>query len=372
MKKVLVILGTRPEAIKFAPLVKELKANPNFHCELCSTGQHREMLEGVFKFFDLKADYDLQLMKANQSLFDISSACLSKLKPVLEESAPDLVFVQGDTSTAFIASLAAFYLKIPVAHLEAGLRSGDLYSPFPEEANRKLISQVAQYHFVPTDSARNNLMAEGFMNGIYNVGNTVIDALFYGLQRLEDLKIDFSDSYKDIDFANQRVVLLTAHRRESFGKPFKEFLETVKELADKNEDVQFIFPVHLNPNVRKHVFEILDGHSQIKLIDPVDYPELIWLMSKSWIIMTDSGGIQEEAPSLGKPILVLREVTERMEGVENGTAQLVGMNPDLIKKAFYSLYDNKDDIYNKMSEAINPYGDGETSKRIASILSEEK
>jgi UDP-N-acetylglucosamine 2-epimerase (non-hydrolysing) len=370
MNKLLFVFGTRPEAIKMAPLVKEFQKKKSiFETKVCVTAQHREMLDQVLEFFEIKPDYDLNLMKPNQTLFDITSIGLKGLEAVLEDSKPDLIFVQGDTTTAFIGSLAGFYKKIDVVHIEAGLRSGDKYSPYPEEINRILTGHIAKYHFAPTEKARQNLIAEGITQNINVVGNTVIDALLLGLALIKkNGEKKYFEYFKYLDFS-KRIILVTGHRRESFGKPFENIANSIKEISDKFGDVQVVYPVHLNPNVREPVNRILSNTKNIFLIDPLDYPYLIWLMSKSYIVLTDSGGIQEEAPSLGKPVLVMRDVTERTEGVDAGTAKLVGTDINkIVSGASLLLSDKKE--YEKMSKSVNPYGDGKTSEKIVSILSE--
>jgi len=365
--KILIIMGTRPEAIKFAPLIKLLEKDPAFELRICITGQHREMLQQVMDFFEIKAQYDLNLMKHNQTLFDISAGALTGLKPILEEYKPDLVFVQGDTTTAFIGSLAAFYEKCPIAHLEAGLRSGDKFSPFPEEANRKLTGAIADYHFAPTELAKNALAKENIHHNVWVVGNTVVDALLLGLENLKNKAIDFNSEFEYIDFAKP-VVLITAHRRESFGKPFEDICDAILEIKSMHPNVQFVYPVHFNPNVREVVNRKLAKQPGIFLIEPLDYPRLIWLMEKSTIILTDSGGIQEEAPALGKPVLVMRDVTERIEGIDAGTAKLVGTDKTVIVSNLHALLTNENGIYEQMAKAVNPYGDGTTSRQIITIL----
>ena len=360
-------MGTRPEAIKFAPLIKALGKDPFFDLRICVTGQHKEMLQQVLDFFEIVPQYDLHLMKHNQTLFDVSSAALTGMKPVLDDCKPDLVFVQGDTTTAFIGALAAFYEKIKIAHLEAGLRSGDKYSPFPEEANRKLAGVLADYHFAPTQLSKLALEKENITNNVWVVGNTVVDALLLGLDNLKNRKIDFSDEFDYLDFTKP-VVLITAHRRESFGQPFEDICDAIATLKVNNPNVQFIYPVHFNPNVREVVNRKLADHEGIFLIEPLDYPRLIWLMEKSRVILTDSGGIQEEAPALGKPVLVMRDVTERIEGVQAGTAKLVGTDRKKIVDALQALLDNENGIYDSMAKAANPYGDGTTSRQIIDIL----
>jgi len=367
MFKILFIFGTRPEAIKMAPLIKEFKNNNEFDVKVCVTAQHREMLDQVLNFFKIKPDYDLNLMKPNQSLFDITTNGLKGLEKVLDIEKPNLVFVQGDTTTAFVGALAGFYKKIKVAHIEAGLRSHNKYSPFPEEINRVLVGHIADYHFAPTERAKKNLYNEGIKKNVWVVGNTVIDALFLGLDIIKkEGKDKYYKFFEFVDFS-KKIILVTSHRRESFGEPFRNICYALKELANKYDDVEIVYPVHLNPNVRKPVNQILSGHPRIHLIEPLSYPYLIWLMSKSYLILTDSGGVQEEAPSLGKPVLVMREVTERVEGIEAGTAKLVGSNKDKIIQGVKLLIENEKE-YNKMAKASNPYGDGKASNRILEII----
>ena len=371
-KKFLFVFGTRPEAIKLAPLIKEFKKRKGIEIEVCVTGQHREMLDQVLNFFDLPVDYDLDVMKKNQSLFDITSLLIKDIEKVLNDSLPDLIFVQGDTTTAFVGALAGFYKKIHIAHIEAGLRSFDKFSPFPEEINRVLISHLADFHFAPTERAKSNLLKEGVSEGnIWVVGNTVIDALHLGLDILskkDELRSDIEQFFSEIlNNSSSRVILVTGHRRESFGKPFENMCLALKDIADSCEDVEIVYPVHLNPNVREPVFKILGNHPRIHLIDPLSYPYMIYLLEKSYMILTDSGGIQEEAPSLGKPVLVMREVTERQEGIEAGVAKLVGTDSSKIVKETLRLLDNKNE-YDKMAKAINPYGDGKASERIAKVF----
>ncbi len=366
--KVLFILGTRPEAIKLAPLIREFKNDNTFVTKVCITAQHRQMLDQVLEFFAIEPDFDLDIMKENQTLFDISSHGLKLIEPILENFKADIIFVQGDTTTAFIGALAGFYKKIAIAHVEAGLRSGDLFSPFPEEGNRKLVSQIATYHFAPTEIASNNLAIENIKSGVHVVGNTVIDALFLGLEIIKEKGEDsFRSSFSKIDFS-KKIMLVTGHRRESFGEPFLNICNAIKDIAVKFEDViEIVYPVHFNPNVRKPVNEILKDLGNVHLIEPLSYPYLIWLMNKSHLVLTDSGGIQEEAPSLGKPVLVMRDVTERKEGVDAGTAKLVGSDRKKIVEEVTTLM--KDRIsYDKMAKAVNPYGDGQTSQRILKII----
>lgn len=371
MKKILFIFGTRPEAIKMAPLVRAFEKEKNdFQAMVCVTAQHREMLDQVLDFFGIKPDYDLNLMKPGQSLFDITADSLKGLEKVLDKSKPDLIFVQGDTTTAFVGALAGYYKKVPVAHLEAGLRSGDKFSPFPEEINRILAGHIAALHFAPTEKAKQNLLKENIKENIFIVGNTVIDALLLGLEIIEkqgDKK--YSDRFKFLD-PDKRTILVTGHRRESFGEGIKNICESIKEIASARPDVQIVYPVHLNPNIRGPVHQILRDLKSVHLIEPLDYPHLIWLMKKSYLVLTDSGGIQEEAPTLGKPVLVMRDVTERTEGIDAGTAKLVGTDIQKIVQESLKLLDNAAE-YQKFAKAVNPYGDGHTSGNIVKILKEK-
>ena len=365
--KIIFVFGTRPEAIKMAPLIKTFQADLSFEVIVCATGQHKEMLYQVLDFFEIKPDYDLELMKPNQTIYDITSSALLGLKEILDKEQPNLIFVQGDTTTAFVGALAGYYNQIEVAHLEAGLRSGDKYSPFPEEGNRIMAGHLATYHFAPTKRAIDNLAKEGIGHNVFEVGNTVIDALILGLDLLKkrDNK-EIENLFKEIDLS-KRVILVTGHRRESFGEPFENMVNAIKGIADSYEDIEIIYPVHLNPNVRGIVNKVLGNTKNIHLIEPLDYPSLIWLMSRSFFVLTDSGGIQEEAPTLGKPVLVMRDVTERQEGVEAGTAKLVGTNKSVILQEFRKLLDDKD-IYESMAKAVNPYGAGTTSKQVLEII----
>jgi len=368
MKKILFVYGTRPEAIKMAPLILEFKKCNLFEVEVCLTGQHRQMLDQINEFFGIKGDYDLNLMKPNQTLFDIVSNCLMGLKDVLSKSNPDLIFVQGDTATVLAGAMAAYFYKIPVAHLEAGLRSGDKYAPFPEEMNRVLTGHIADFHFAPTDRAVENLRKESVVSNVFKVGNTVIDALHLGLSIIKNTDEQrYKDLFSYIDFT-KKVILVTGHRRENFGDGFENMCKAIAYIADNN-DVEIVYPMHLNPNVREPVLRHLSDKDNIHLIEPLDYPFLIWLMEKCNFVLTDSGGIQEEAPALGKPVLVMRDVTERQEGVEAGTAKLVGTDFHKIVDSATELLKNVD-AYNKMANAVNPYGDGTTSKQIVAILSE--
>lgn len=365
MKKIMVIFGTRPDAIKMLPLVKELKKYSEFQVKVCVTAQHREMLDQVLEIFDEKPDYDLNIMTPNQTLEDISGKVLVELKKVLENDPQDIVLVHGDTTTGAMSALEAFYRKIPVGHVEAGLRSFDIYSPFPEEMNRKIIGGIAKFHFAPTDSNVNNLLREGISkDGIVKTGNTVIDVFKYTIK--EDYKFK-TDLLNSIDFENNRVILLTAHRRENLGTPLENICDAVSVVTNKYDDVRFVYPVHLNPKVRECVYSKLGNNEKVSLIEPVDVEELHNLMNKCYMVATDSGGIQEEAPALGKPVLVLRTETERPEAVGAGTVKLVGVEKDNIVKELEELLDNNAS-YEKMSKAVNPYGDGNASKYIAEFL----
>lgn len=366
MKKLLFVFGTRPEAIKMAPLITACKKNKSFEVKVCLTGQHKEMLNQVLQFFQIEGDYNLELMQANQTLFDITAKALLSINSVFEDFSPDLVLVQGDTTTAFAGALAAFYKKIKVAHIEAGLRSFNKYSPFPEEVNRKMISSIADIHFTPTQRATKNLNKENIFENVFTVGNTVIDALLSGVEKVRN-NPNYSNDFKFLDLS-KKILLITGHRRESFGIPFENICEAISYLSDKYSDIQFVYPVHLNPNIQKIVRERIGSKENIFLIAPLDYPHLIWLMDKSLFVITDSGGIQEEAPSLGKPVLVIRDVTEREEGIEAGTAILVGTNKDKIIAESTRLFENHTH-YEKMAKAVNPYGDGSSSQQIVSVLS---
>ena len=360
--KFLFILGTRPEAIKLAPLILKLKEVGEIN--VCVTGQHREMLDQVLDFFSIVPDYDLNIMAKDQSLFTITAKSLKLLDSVIAESMPDMIIVQGDTTTAFVGALAGYYRRIKVAHVEAGLRSFNKFSPFPEEINRILAGRIADLHFAPTQKAKENLLRENIPGEtIFVVGNTVIDALFMGLDIVKRDERPFYAYFDFVDFS-KKVILVTGHRRESFGKPFENICNALKVIAE--DDVEIVYPVHLNPAVRKHVYAVLRGIENIHLIEPLSYPYLIWLMRKCYLILTDSGGIQEEAPSLGKPVLVIRDVTERTEGIEEGTAKLVGTDRQESVKSVRALFDKRE--YSKMAKARNPYGDGKASVRIAGIL----
>ena len=372
--KILTIFGTRPEAIKLAPIIKALEDRPDqFNSLVCVTAQHREMLDQVLHVFDIRPDHDLNIMKPRQDLYGITSEILLKLKNLLKEVNPDLILVQGDTTTTFVASLAGFYQKIRIGHIEAGLRTYEKYQPFPEEINRHLTSVVADYHFVPTRKARSNLLKEGILeNCIYVTGNTVIDALLWILKRqsLPESQKRMKDYFVEkfgISMDHQRLILVTAHRRESFGKGFENICQALKEIVLKNTDVKIVYPVHLNPNVQEPVHRMIGEMERVHLIEPLDYEPFVYLMSKAFLILTDSGGIQEEAPSIGKPVLVMREVTERPEAVEVGTAKLVGTQTENIVWETQKLLDHPED-YKRMANSKNPYGDGKACERIINIL----
>ncbi len=363
--KVMCIFGTRPEAIKMAPVIKELKKHEDIETVVCVTGQHRQMLDQVLEVFKIKPDYDLDIFKPGQSLTDITVNSISGIEKILEEERPDILLIQGDTTTVFSGALAAFYQKIKIGHIEAGLRSGNLFSPYPEEANRKLVGVLADYHFCPTDANRQNLLEEGYPDEkIYITGNTVIDALKYTV----DEDFDFQDEVlNNLDYENEKIILLTSHRRENLGEPMRNIFSAVRDELKDRKDIKVVFPIHLNPKVREIAHEILDEMDNIVFVEPLDYLPFTNLMNKSYLIMTDSGGIQEEGPSLGKPILVLRNETERMEGIEANTARLVGTDYDNIRKNLKDLLDNEES-YREMAHANNPYGDGNTSKRIVEII----
>lgn len=369
MKKILFIFGTRPEAIKMAPLIKEFQGRDDkFTVKVCVTGQHKEMLYQVLDFFSIIPDYDLSIMKPNQTLFGVTASIFEKLEPVLDEVQPDVVFVQGDTTSVLVGAIGAFYKKIKIAHLEAGLRSGDMYSPFPEEMNRVLVSRLSDYNFAPTQRSCDTLLAEGVpKDKVFITGNTVIDALLLGVDIIK--KHDQSGYEKVVEGVDlsKRIILVTGHRRESFGDGFERMCGAIRRIAEGNPDTEIIYPVHLNPNVQEPVHRLLSGLKNVHLISPLSYPNLIWLMEKSHIVLTDSGGIQEEAPTLGKPVLVMREVTERQEGVEAGTAKLVGTSEEAIYNETQRLLDDEA-AYREMANAINPYGTGTTSRQIADIL----
>lgn len=371
-KRILTVFGTRPEAIKMAPLVKALAANEMFVSKVCVTAQHREMLDQVLSLFKIIPDYDLNIMSPNQSLSKITSRILEALETVLAEFKPDYILVHGDTATTFAATLAAYYARVPVCHVEAGLRTGDVYSPWPEEGNRKLTGALAKYHFAPTDISKQNLLSENVSaDDILVTGNTVIDALLDVQKTIKTdarLAKELAGKFPFLD-AKKKLILVTGHRRESFGGGFERICEALRKISSKHNDVQIIYPVHLNPNVQEPVGRLLGDMKNIHLIDPLDYLPFVYLMEKSYIILTDSGGIQEEAPSLGKPVLVMRDTTERPEAIAAGTVKLVGSNVDLIVNETNELLTNVD-AYSKMSRAHNPYGDGKSVARIVDFLAQ--
>ncbi|WP_201545915.1 non-hydrolyzing UDP-N-acetylglucosamine 2-epimerase [Psychrobacter sp. H7-1] len=371
MKKVLLVFGTRPEAIKMAPLAIELKAlEKDFETKVCVTGQHREMLDQVLNLFELVPDFDLNLMKKGQTLADITSGVLKGLECVFESWTPDIVLVHGDTATTFAASLAAYYHKIKVGHVEAGLRTGNIYSPWPEEANRKLTGILTTYHFAPTQNSFDNLIKENTNpDSIVITGNTVIDALLTVRDKIlhdNELATSFEHKFQMLD-NTKRMILVTGHRRENFGQGFRDICSALANVARRYPNVEIVYPVHLNPNVQQPVNELLSGIDNIKLIEPQDYLPFVYLMNRSYLILTDSGGIQEEAPSLGKPVLVMRDTTERPEAVEAGTVKLVGTNPQTIEDNIISLIEDTN-IYHKMQRAHNPYGNGTACDQIINFL----
>lgn len=361
MKKIMLVFGTRPEAIKMCPLVNELKKHGCFKVIVCVTGQHRQMLDQVLKAFNVTPDYDLSIMKDKQDLFDVTTGVLTKIKPVLSSEKPDVVLVHGDTSTTFAAALACFYLQIPVGHVEAGLRTYNLYSPYPEEFNRQGVSIISKFNFAPTEQARQNLLNEGKIDSdIYVTGNTAIDAL----------KTTVRNDYNHELFnwiGDSRLILITAHRRENLGEPMHHMFRAIRRVMDIHTDCKAIYPIHMNPTVRAIADEELKGDDRIRIIEPLDVLDFHNFMAKSYLILTDSGGIQEEAPSLGKPVLVMRDTTERPEGIAAGTLKLVGTDENVIFEEFNKLLSDKDE-YNSMAHAANPYGDGHACERIAKIL----
>jgi UDP-N-acetylglucosamine 2-epimerase (non-hydrolysing) len=374
MKKILLVFGTRPEAIKMAPLVKEFqKDTVNFETKVCVTAQHREMLDQVLDLFQITPNYDLDIMKPGQNLYDVTSSILLKIKSIFEEYKPDVVLVHGDTTTTFATSLAAYYQKIKVGHVEAGLRTGNLYSPWPEEGNRRLTSILTDYHFSPTKASKENLLNEGVDESkIIVTGNTVIDALQLIVKKLDAdkglrFKVESSIIQSGFREVDSKFILVTGHRRENFGQGFLNICAALKILAKNNPNVNILYPVHLNPNVKNPVNELLSNIDNIKLVEPFQYEEFVYLMSKSYLILTDSGGIQEEAPSLGKPVLVMRDTTERPEAISSGVVRLVGSDLNNIVKEVQLLLDNLDE-YQKMSRLDNPYGDGRASVNIVKTL----
>ena len=368
-KKALFIFGTRPEAIKMAPVVLYFKNYLNdIETRVCVTAQHREMLDQVLQFFEITPDYDLDLMKKNQDLHHLSARILTSLKPVLDDYKPDYVFVHGDTTTTMMSSIAAFYSGIKIGHVEAGLRTFDKHQPFPEEINRQITGRLTDFHFAPTEQAQENLIAENVdKKNILLTGNTVIDALFQGLEKLKKYKDAEIKNLESLLNFNKKIILVTGHRRENFGEGFIRICKALKTIAVKHPNVQIVYPVHLNPKVQKPVYDLLGDIPNISLIAPLGYPAFLWLMSKSFFIITDSGGVQEEAPSLGKPVLVMRDTTERPEAVKAGTVILVGTNETKIVSQAEKLLTNKEH-YNQMQKSHNPYGDGKASERIFNFI----
>lgn len=364
MKKVMLIFGTRPEAIKMCPLALEMKRHPELETVVCVTGQHRQMLDQILRCFEVEPQYDLRIMREKQTLFDVTVAILDKVKKILEDERPDVVLVHGDTSTAFVTALACFYMRIPIGHVEAGLRTYNLDSPFPEEFNRQAVDLISRFYFAPTEMSRQNLLKEGKPDGhIYVTGNTVIDAL--------DTTVRDDYAHPEIDWAKgSRLILLTAHRRENLGEPMREMFHAIRRIVDETPDVKVIYPVHMNPVVREMARSCFGEQERIHLIEPMDVLDFHNLMARAYLIMTDSGGIQEEAPALGKPVLVMRDTTERPEGVMAGTLRLVGTDETTIYAAVRELLCDKT-AYHEMEHAVNPYGDGKASRYIAEILARE-
>ena len=365
MKKVMLVFGTRPEAIKMCPLVRELKTRPGLTTLVCVTGQHRQMLDQVLQAFGVVPDYDLAIMKDRQTLFDVTAAILERIRPVLEQARPDVVLVHGDTSTTFATALACYYLQIPVGHVEAGLRTYNIYSPYPEEFNRQAVGLVARYHFAPTELSRQNLLKEGKDPAqIYVTGNTAIDAL------KTTVRSDYT--HPELDWAaGSRLILLTAHRRENLGEPMRHMFRAIRRIVDEHSDLKVIYPIHMNPVVRQTAAEIFGGDARFHLIEPLDVLDFHNFLARSYLILTDSGGIQEEAPSLGKPVLVMRDTTERPEGIAAGTLTLVGTQEETIYREFKRLLEDPA-AYEAMAHAANPYGDGRACARIADILCAER
>lgn len=363
MKKVMLVFGTRPEAIKMCPLVNELKKRGTLQTVVCVTGQHRQMLDQVLKAFDVVPDYDLSVMKEKQTLFDITTNILNRIKNVLEEAKPDVVLVHGDTSTTFVTALACFYLQIPVGHVEAGLRTYNIFSPYPEEFNRQAVSIISEYNFAPTELARENLLKEGRdADRIYVTGNTAIDAL------KTTIRVDYT--HPELQWAaDSRLIMITAHRRENLGQPMHNMFRAIRRVMDEHPDIKAIYPIHMNPVVRRAADEELRDCNRIRIIEPLEVLDFHNFLSRSYLILTDSGGIQEEAPSLGKPVLVMRDTTERPEGIKAGTLKLVGTDENVIYENFKLLLEDRN-AYDMMAHAANPYGDGLACKRIADILEE--
>ena len=361
MKKIMLVFGTRPEAIKMCPLINELKTRKNFQITVCVTGQHRQMLDQVLHIFQVKPDYDLSIMKQNQTLFDITTNILTGIKSVLEEVRPDVVLVHGDTSTTFVTALACFYLQIPVGHVEAGLRTYNIHAPYPEEFNRQAVGIISKFNFAPTELSRQNLLREGKMpETIYVTGNTAIDALKTTVRQ--------EYTHPELEWAkDSRLILITAHRRENLGKPMEAMFRAIRQVLDEHPDVKAIYPIHMNPIVRKTADAILGGNQRIRIVEPLDVLDFHNFIARSYLILTDSGGIQEEAPSLGKPVLVMRDTTERPEGIEAGTLKLVGTDEETIYTNFKWLLEDPE-AYASMSNASNPYGDGTACRQIADVL----
>ncbi len=365
MKKIMIVFGTRPEAIKMCPLANELKAKENIKTVVCVTGQHRQMLDQVLEAFNVVPDYDLSIMKDKQTLFDITTSILNKIREVLEREKPDVVLVHGDTSTTFATALACFYLQIPVGHVEAGLRTYNIYSPYPEEFNRQAVSIISKYNFAPTELSKSNLIKEGKAEGtIFVTGNTAIDAL------KTTVRADYTHAQLEWS-KGSRLIMITAHRRENLGQPMHNMFRAIRRVMDEHSDIKALYPIHMNPIVRQAADEELRGCDRIRIIEPLDVLDFHNFMNQSYLILTDSGGIQEEAPSLGKPVLVMRDTTERPEGIKAGTLKLVGTDEETIYREFSRLLSDKSE-YEKMSKASNPYGDGFACKRIADILDSEE
>lgn len=366
-KKIMLVFGTRPEAIKMAPVVQELKNRNQWNVEVCLTGQHRQMLDQVMNFFDIQADYDLNVMKSNQSLYELSANILTGMQSILEKSRPDLVLIHGDTTTSTMAALASYYFGAKVGHVEAGLRTWDKWAPFPEEMNRSISGRLADFHFAPTKTAEANLLKENVDSECITItGNTVIDALLYSVDRVRAKKSQRASDLEKILDPEKPLILVTGHRRENFGDGFLNICNALLQISQKS-NVQIIYPVHLNPNVQKPVFDLLAGQANIHLIEPLDYETFVWMMDRCYLVITDSGGVQEEAPSLGKPVLVMRDKTERPEAVEAGTVDLVGTDPEKIISFCLNLLNDKE-LYQRKSQLHNPYGDGRAAQRIADFL----
>ena len=367
-RRILTVLGTRPEAIKLAPVIVELGRRPDrFVSKVCATAQHREMLDQALSLFGIRPDYDLDIMAPGQTLAQVTGRAVEGLDRVIAKESPDVVLVQGDTTTAFCGALAAYYHQVRVGHVEAGLRTGDKHAPFPEEINRRIIGQLADYHFAPTERAMEALLAEGIASSaVFVTGNTVIDALLWVRERVREVQPELPDGLVEM-LNDRRVILVTGHRRESFGEGFESICDAIREVADAFPEVAFVYPVHLNPNVREPANRILGGHPRIHLIEPLSYAPFVWLMDRATIVLTDSGGVQEEAPSLGKPVLVMRERTERLEGLNTGNARLVGVRRERIVEALVGLLKSPEER-ETMTQPRNPYGDGKSAEKIVSIL----